>query len=53
MRLRGRTKIFTDQREITEHNIRGVLQKAYEKHRINACELIYLIDYALGVQPVH
>ena len=52
MRLRGRTKIFTDQREITEHNIVEVLQKAYAKHRMNACEMQYLIDYELGVQPL-
>lgn len=52
MVLKGRIKIFTEYKEINDNNIVEVLQKSYAKHRINACEMQYLIDYELGVQPL-
>lgn len=52
MILKGRRKIFTEYKEITEQNIVEVLQKAYARHRCNASEMQYLIDYELGVQPL-
>lgn len=52
MKLAGRRKILTDEKQITEKNIIPVLQKAYSKHRINACEMQFLIDYEIGVQPL-
>ena len=48
----GRIKILTDQKEITRDNVLEVLKKAYAKHRINACDMQYLIDYEAGVQPL-
>ena len=52
MILKGRKKILTEYKEITEQNILEVLQKSYAKHRINALEMQYLIDYELGIQPL-
>ena len=48
----GRIKILTDQKEINRDNVLEVLKKAYAKHRINACDMQYLIDYETGVQPL-
>ena len=48
----GRIKIFTDQKEITIDNVLSVLRKAYAKHRINAEEIQYLMDYERGEQPL-
>lgn len=52
MILKGRTKIFTEYKEINDENIIEVLQKSYAKHRNNVVEMQYLIDYELGVQPL-
>lgn len=52
LRLTGRIKILTDVKEVNEDNILQVLQKAYAKHRLNACEIQYLIDYEAGIQPL-
>lgn len=52
MKLKGRIKILTDQKEINDDNIIEVLTKAYSKHRINASEMQILIDYELGIQPL-
>lgn len=48
----GRIKIFTDQKEINRDNVLSVLRKAYAKHRINAAEMQFLIDYERGYQPL-
>lgn len=48
----GRIKIYTDQREITRENVLSVLRKAYAKHRINACDIQFLMDYERGDQPL-
>ena len=48
----GRIKILTNQKEINRDNVLEVLKKAYTKHRINACDMQYLIDYEAGVQPL-
>lgn len=48
----GRIKIFTDQKKITRDNVLSVLRKAYAKHRINAGEIQFLIDYERGEQPL-
>lgn len=52
MRLLGRTKIFSDEKEITNENIVDVLRKAYSKHRQNVIEMQFLIDYEIGIQPL-
>ena len=52
MRLRGRKKIFTEESEITRDNIIPVLHKAYSKHRFNALEIQFLIDFERGEQPL-
>ena len=51
-RKAGRIKIFTDQKIITRDNVLSVLRKAYAKHRINAEEIQYLMDYERGEQPL-
>ena len=48
----GRIKIFTDQKEITIDNVLSVLRKAYSKHRRNAADIQFLIDYERGEQPL-
>lgn len=52
MKLKGRIKIFTEYKTITDENVIEVLQKSYAKHRINAAEMQYIIDYELGIQPL-
>lgn len=52
MQLLGRRKILTDEKVITKENIIPVLQKAYAKHRLNACEMQFLMDYEMGIQPL-
>lgn len=47
LRLTGRIKILTDVKEVNKDNILQVLQKAYAKHRLNACEIQYLINLKL------
>ena len=48
----GRIKIFTDQRVITKDNVLSVLRKAYSKHKKNASDIQFLIDYERGEQPL-
>lgn len=52
VRLLGRTKIFSDEKEITKENVVDVLRKAYAKHKKNVVEMQFLIDYEIGVQPL-
>lgn len=51
-RKAGRIKIFTDQKIITRDNVLSVLRKAYAKHRNNAREIQFLMDYERGDQPL-
>lgn len=52
MQLTGRIKILTDIKEVNKNNILQVLSKSYAKHRLNACEMQYIIDYEAGIQPL-
>lgn len=52
MILRGRKRIYTDEKIITDANVVSVLRKAYNDHLRNAVEIQYLIDYELGDQPL-
>lgn len=52
MALKGRQRIYTDEREITSENIIKVLRNAYNIHKQNVVEMQYLIDYELGDQPL-
>lgn len=52
VKLLGRKKIFTDEREITKDNIIKVLRRAYDIHRRNAWEIQYLFNYERGIQPL-
>lgn len=52
LNLRGRTKIYTDERKITRENIVQVLAKAYAIHRQNAYEIQFLKEYERGNQPL-
>ena len=48
----GRIKIKTSVPEITKDNCISVLQKAYNKHLVNAARIQDLLDYEEGVQPL-
>ena len=52
MQLRGRKRIYTDEREITAENIVKVLRSAYTAHQANVREIQYLLDYEIGIQPL-
>ena len=51
-RLRGRQRIYTDEKEINQDNLVKVLRTSYMLHRQNQMEMQYLIDYELGDQPL-
>lgn len=44
----GRTKIYTNEANITENNIRDVLRQAYNKHQMNRGAITKLWDYYRG-----
>ena len=50
--LKGRRKIFTDEKIIDESNLIKVLRSAYTTHVLNQREMQYLLDYELGEQPL-
>jgi SPP1 family phage portal protein len=52
MELLGRKRIYTDADEITPSNIFGVLESAMAIHEINLEEILYLIRYEKGLQPL-
>lgn len=52
MNLYGRSIIWTDEPEITEYNIIGVLIKALPYHLKNQRDIEYLIEYEKGKQPL-
>lgn len=52
MELFGRRVIYTDQKTITEDNIREVLEKALSVHNLNRGEIQYLYEYYKGKQPI-
>ena len=50
--LHGRRRIFTSEKEITRDNVIDVLQKALSTHKKNRREILYLLDYEKGIQPI-
>lgn len=50
--LRGRRKIYTDEKSITQGNIIQVLQEALIEHESNVAEISYLLNYEKGDQPL-
>ena len=50
--LKGRKRIFTDAKEINEKNIFKVLQDAMLIHQQNAAQMLFLLNYEKGVQPL-
>ena len=50
--LKGRRKIYTNEKEINSNNIIKVLSDAYSVHRKNQMEMQYLIDFEAGIQPL-
>lgn len=50
--LRGRRKIYTDAWEIDEKNVIRELQLAWMIHEMNAQEMLFLLDYEKGFQPL-
>lgn len=50
--LLGRRRIYTDADEITPENIFRVLEDAAAIHAINANEILYLLRYEKGIQPL-
>lgn len=52
LELLGRNRIYTDADEITVDNIFSVLGQAMAIHEINMQEILYLLRYEKGVQPL-
>lgn len=50
--LHGRRMIFTGEKEITRENVISVLQKALGVHALNRREIVYLLRYEKGIQPI-
>ena len=50
--LKGRTRIFTDEKIVDDTNLIKVLRAAYSVHQRNMVEIQYLINYELGDQPL-
>lgn len=51
LRKVGRSRIYTDEKEINRDNLISVLGKAYTKHCANVEDMQYLIDYEKGIHP--
>lgn len=52
LELLGRNRIYTDVDEITVDNIFEVLSEAITIHEINMQEILYLLRYEKGIQPL-
>ena len=52
LELLGRKRIYTDVDEITADNIFGVLSQAMTIHEINMQEILFLLRYEKGIQPL-
>jgi SPP1 family phage portal protein len=52
LELLGRKRIYTDANEITLDNVFEVLEEAWAIHEINLCEILYLLEYEKGMQPL-
>lgn len=52
LELLGRKRIYTDVDEITVENIFVVLEEAWAIHEINLAEILYLLEYEKGMQPL-
>jgi len=50
--LKGRRKIYTDEKTINEDNVIQVLQDSLIIHMQNVAEIKYLLDYEKGNQPL-
>ena len=50
--LTGRRRIYSDVDKITEENIFEVLQKAMIVHMQNSNEMVFLMRYEKGIQPL-
>ena len=51
-RFEGRKIIYTDYEEVTDDNIREVLDNSLSSHRLIAMECNYLYRYYKGIQPI-
>lgn len=49
---KGRQKIFTNEKFITNENVFSVIQKAMPTFRANAADCQYLMDFDAGIQPI-
>lgn len=52
LELLGRKRIYTDADKITVDNIFGILSQAMTVHEINMYEILHLLQYEKGVQPL-
>ena len=52
LELLGRKRIYTDADDINESNIFEVLSEAWMIHEINLQEILYLLEYEKGQQPL-
>jgi len=53
LELLGRKRIYTDVDRITAENIFGVLSQALTIHEQNMQQILFLLRYEKGVQPLH
>lgn len=49
---KGRQKIFTNEKFITNENVFSVIQKAMPTFHANAADCQYLMDFDAGIQPI-
>lgn len=52
LELLGRSRIYTDVDRITPDNIFGVLSQAMTIHELNMEQILYLLRYEKGIQPL-
>ena len=50
--LHGRRRILSGVAEVTRQNVIEVLQKALSVHNLNRKEILYLLNYNKGLQPI-
>ena len=50
--LHGRRRIYSGESEITRENVVDVLEKALVVHALNRREILYLLRYERGIQPI-
>ena len=50
--LHGRRRILSGEKEVTRENVIDILYKALGTHNKNRAEILFLLDYHRGIQPI-